>query len=521
MLNKIILTIFLLLVVLIFNSCGKHEVNSITKLSIESHSKFFTNNRTQDMGEAALVDFIKRQDEQKHFVERTVSQIGYPYWDKSIKLIRPATNVAGRNGNESTEIIYVPFVKDSQNYVNAAMIINVQPGKDTSFTYACDWQYYQLKSDNANNYAVFFMQLNKIVFGYSEFIITNKHLFTPKSNPNKHNTSQYSTRIQFSDGSSNFNTGSNRLLELECYDIIITYVCAVCKGNDPQCPLGGTWVEYETVCGWIDYPGEGPGGDPGGGGNGQPTEPCTPQPIQGRNEPGNGVGCPPGPGWIPQPFIPCDPYVQALSANQNFINIMRYLNSSPVLGLSYEIGYDIRNVNQYNPSTYIQKLGTPGQPTIDWNLPANTLSDGFVHSHYAGLNSIFTPEDIIFMAQVFITGHSRDTNNLFFAVTSNYAMPMMVKVGNVAVFRSFCEKIVGTNGFDTDKMRIFAEKFYEKINSDNPDTNEKEFLKLINSYEAQNGLKLYMGNSDCTNWTQRTIDSFGKVLSVTCTGSAE
>jgi hypothetical protein len=34
----------------------------------------------------------------------------------------------------------VPFARDSQNYVNAAMVIKAST-TDTSFEYRCDWQY--------------------------------------------------------------------------------------------------------------------------------------------------------------------------------------------------------------------------------------------------------------------------------------------------------------------------------------------------------------------------------------------
>jgi hypothetical protein len=263
--------------------------------------------------------------------------------------------------------------------------------------------------------------------------------------------------------------------------------------------------------GWVEYCDEGGGGGGGGGGG------CYPFAE------GNwwyNIILPPNPcDSIPPPpptQEPCSQFILNLELNGNFVNVMKYLNSNAALGLDNEVGYEIRDITQYNSASYIPGTGSTSEPTIQWNFPANTVTDGLVHSHYAGLNSIFTPQDIIIMAQLFIANHAKDTNNLFFAMTSSYSLPFLMKVGHPTIFRAFCEKIVGANGNDIKKMDNFAKDFYNKVNTENPDVNEREFLKIIKDYGAGNGLQLFQGDNNCNKWTKREIDNFGTVSSVPC-----
>lgn len=160
--------------------------------------------------------------------------------------------------------------------------------------------------------------------------------------------------------------------------------------------------------------------------------------------------------------------------------------------------------------------GSTEEPIINWPLPSGGL-DGLLHSHYFGYNSIFSPEDVIFMAQIYVWNRARNPSNLFYGLTSSYGMPYLMKVGDETTFRDFAVKIVGENGTDVKKMNFFRNKFYDNINSDNQDKNEKEFLKLLkNEYSVQNGLILYRGNNECNQWTRIKIDGFNDVIPYPC-----
>lgn len=172
------------LVAFIFLGCSlimctkKDQLATAEKEPGGIEKKFFTTNRTQHVDEKVLVDYLVRQHQKNKFVEKTVAQIGYPRWDKMIA-IKTKSNGSGKGASDSTvTTYYIPFVRNSQQYVNASMIINTT-ASDTSFGYRCDWEYAQRQnslnsvSDSAEYHAIFFMVLDKAVFGYTEFDITD------------------------------------------------------------------------------------------------------------------------------------------------------------------------------------------------------------------------------------------------------------------------------------------------------------------------------------------------------------
>ncbi len=71
------------------------------------------------------MQYIQRANDKDNFVEKIISRVGYPRWDKSV--IRKGNLVNGRGATDSTDITYIPFVRDSQNYVNATLGIFTSP----------------------------------------------------------------------------------------------------------------------------------------------------------------------------------------------------------------------------------------------------------------------------------------------------------------------------------------------------------------------------------------------------------
>jgi hypothetical protein len=173
---------FILSAIFLFNACRKTDQQTDQPSITIENSKFFSNHRTADPSEAAIVDFIKRKNAKSPFIDKVISQIGYPYWDKMV--IVPAKGRTTGRGNEdsSQTTFFVPFVRDSQNFVNASMVIQAYPG-DTTFSYRCDWQYQQrvngfpLVDTTAENLAFLFMYLDNNVFGHTRFTITDTTLF--------------------------------------------------------------------------------------------------------------------------------------------------------------------------------------------------------------------------------------------------------------------------------------------------------------------------------------------------------
>lgn len=132
-------------------------------------NRFFNEHTSSVPSVKNITTYIKEKNDSLQFVNKTVNQIGYPRWDKTIIVAKPKASGRG-NSDSSNTTYYVPFVRDSQNYVNASMIINAS-ATDTTFFYKCDWQYGELQnnnsviSDSAEYFAVFFMMMDKSVFG--------------------------------------------------------------------------------------------------------------------------------------------------------------------------------------------------------------------------------------------------------------------------------------------------------------------------------------------------------------------
>ena len=170
---------FLLIVIalLTYIACRKIDRQQITEKNVSAiEEKFFNSHRSNDPTEKALVDFIKSKNDKEHFVEKTVSQIGYPYWDKAIILKTAAGSTKG--ATESTNIVYVPFVRDTEHVVNASLIIRTIPG-DTTFRYLCDWQYRDTGTTgiSARSQSLLLMTLDKNVFGERLYKITDTAAF--------------------------------------------------------------------------------------------------------------------------------------------------------------------------------------------------------------------------------------------------------------------------------------------------------------------------------------------------------
>ena len=317
------------LVAFIFLGCSlimctkKDQLATAEKEPGQIEKRFFTGNRTQNGDEKVLVDYLIRQQQKSKFVEKTVAQIGYPRWDKMIVLKRKG-NKSGRGESDSSiTSYYIPFVRDSQQFVNASMIINTT-ASDTSFGYRCDWQYAQRQnslnsvSDSAEYHAIFFMVLDKAVFGYTEFNITDTSIF-------KHNNLT-PLRIKLTNPTPG-NRGNDYTTVQICQNVIVTWQdcpyprgqcksdgtcdnCDECTNSGPFTYCWTTWIAGGSGSGNTGGPGAGSSVGTGGGGN---TGGGAPPPCPGTSTSQRGQTVTPGcnPGWNGIGIPPADPCLTA------------------------------------------------------------------------------------------------------------------------------------------------------------------------------------------------------------------
>lgn len=141
-----------------------------------------------------------------------------------------------------------------------------------------------------------------------------------------------------------------------------------------------------------------------------------------------------------------------------------------------------------------------------------TLLNGLLHSHYGTLNSIFSADDVLFMARIFKYGYTRDPANLFFVVTSPGGFPYLIKVTNSTKFGVFAQKVI-----DMENSNFaFTRTYNPKLISGNSTNNEKEFLKMMRDLSVGTGMTLYKGNSGCNEWSRMSIDNFDEVSETPC-----
>ena len=189
--------------------------------------------------------------------------------------------------------------------------------------------------------------------------------------------------------------------------------------------------------------------------------------------------------------------------------MFQYLHSAPVISANVETGFSVTR----SITPYVQSTGTDvNNPWINWNIPPNGKIDGLIHSHNCPnpntqcAATILSPQDVIFMAQLFINGNVKDTNNFFFGVANNN-LPYLLKVTNTAKFRLFANEIAG----NANKIKTFIDKYDSKLKSSDPDLNETNFLQMLKDYGIGNGLSLFRGNNSCNEWIKLKAGAYGPV----------
>lgn len=383
---------------LLFVSCRKTDIPTIDATAINAQTvegKFFGQHRTASVEESAIAEFVRGRNSKTHFVEETVKRIGYPRWDKMVKVKTGNSMVIKSNSTtsptssytDSYYTYYLPFVKDSQNHVNATMIITTSPN-DTALNYMCDWQYRNrpygsAKVDtSAERYAMFFMMMDNRTFGHKEFDIIDSRLFaSSNSSSGTKRVGLYNKKNPSSSGITN----TDLLVIEQCTDFYTCrgdsycslgcdYLNCIDVGGPNYCELNATICYYSFSTGggtsWSISGDTGSGGNSGGGygGNGNPGDlpmlPCEGDPYQASkpNQPAystiqsNNAPCG-GSGWVAYNVeIPNEAVLENYDDNINNypieedpMQITFDLNNDPwptissVVPLSKFVGFDGRN----------------------------------------------------------------------------------------------------------------------------------------------------------------------------------
>lgn len=285
------------------------------------------------------------------------------------------TNASGRGSTDTSYTTYfVPFVRGSQNFVNASLVINTSPS-DTVFYYKCDWQYSEWQnnangySDTAMSYAVFFMVMDRAVFGHTKFKITDSLLF-------RHNN--HKAVSVWLDSLSVGGKGNDYYTPVELCQQTTTWGqnCPWlrdglnCNGPNGTCDNCSVCIEPTTttycwtiwalvVTGGGSGGTGGTGGTGGGGGSGGSQTPpnCNPTAVKGANANPN---CEPG--WQPDPTQIANNIIQQLENWDDSIII-----NSSVRPRTVAILDSIRNMGNGNIASMIYFMSLQ-VPAFNWEI---------------------------------------------------------------------------------------------------------------------------------------------------------
>lgn len=328
--------IALVCLVFIFNACKKNDFNQNNPHT--TLKDFFALPTNTNPTVARVAAELKKQNDNKEFIDAFTKLYGYAIWDKAFTLI-PAANspvIPGSqsglsttisiSGNGSTDTtVLVPLVEEGATYVSAFISAKINDTVVMRLYRNSDYLRYPYKTSTPSNYttaeefALRMMLFDNAVFGYTRFIINDKKLFNgivPLPDTSKD--------IRVIDLGTGMIPAATNFAAQICVTHETTVTSHICNTPDhpnciPTCDNCGfplcynyTQSHSETICV--------PTGGGGGGSNGWPTSPPPPPPTGGGGSGGGGGqpgGCPFAPelinsvvppigdcGSIPNPWPP-------------------------------------------------------------------------------------------------------------------------------------------------------------------------------------------------------------------------
>lgn len=173
-----------LVVVLVYVSCRKVDTpgERERKEELKPVSRFFDSHTSADPGVQAITSLMKRENNTYHFLESITSTVGYPRWDKTI-VIKGNSALGRGNTGDTANYYYIPFVRDSQQYVNASLVVRTGGG-DTAVRWLSDWQYADYGFDTTNaaapNARKAFLTLANLdisTFGHHNYLVKDGRIF--------------------------------------------------------------------------------------------------------------------------------------------------------------------------------------------------------------------------------------------------------------------------------------------------------------------------------------------------------
>lgn len=514
----------IILATVVYAACRKVDMPSSKKVveTLEQkQAKFFGTHLSSNPHIQALTGFMKRQDLKYNFVDKTVNQIGYPRWDKSLIASGTSRSSGGRGATgDSSNIVFIPFVRDSQNVVNAALLITTTPS-DTAFRYLCDWQYYDSSATglSGKELSLLLMQLDKNIFGERLYKITDSAAFGGVGPATKY--------VRINSTSATIGQKNEYGRTSDYYVWVTTETCysgyqliPLNEGQVVGCPPGPDcpFYTFETNCEFNSYlvlivtgggtgggsGGSSGGGGTGGGGSGNPPN-CQPTAVRGANANPN---C--DPGWQPVPTPPPPPVPEPIDTLLKKLSIFinNYSDSIYNLSLNQRAEYSFTIVDSNNDvfdTMHVHTNGAGIAVVPNYNVYGGRRLRAVWHSHTGDSTSAITDTTVR-------SGPSGDdVGNLFDLLYKQPPVPVFTECGNVRYALIVTDPSKANNWFRTpgNGPLLLYNKLLQMVYSD-PQVFTNQFheltvqkLHLLIGSSANSGIALYKSsNADKTTYSQ-------------------
>lgn len=220
----------------------------------------------------------------------------------------------------------------------------------------------------------------------------------------------------------------------------------------------------------------------------------------GGSDPGEGSG-PGQPGDPNNPSTPCE-HARLLGLAPQFTDAMTDLKSK--VNANYEAGYVY-----VNPSyQYVQ--GQPNEP--GFNLQITGQIGGMMHSHYTGLLSIYSPDDLYSFVHLYKNGNMWDPSTFSMGLVTASGTQYLLYIDDMTAFQNFADFITTQGSYDA--YSIAYENLFNIRPSNSAATNEANFLNYIRA--ANIGLRLMKGSDNFHDWSPIKSDGNGNIVPYPC-----
>lgn len=491
--------------------------------------KFFAHSVKTDKLILRVIEEIKTRNAGSGFVSEFAVRNGFPVWDKPIisySVNKSAVSKLARSNSEepvTDTFAYIPIVPENSDRVNGFILAKISNGVELLYSLAQDYKAFSFDNggnlNDATQFVITNLLLNKEVFGVADYTITDYQLFTGDPEHDRANQLSIEGRLA---------AGECAIISWESWhcgtpdDVACQNGCDHCGG---LCYPITSSIEICTAPNTVNWPAGGiginpSGGGSGGGGGGEIPHyyPCisSPAPLL----PGDPTPtCPapgPGSGWETHTFNPNNPcdVLDSLLKTTNFKNHLKMLRDSTVL--NYEKGVSF--TNGLNPANYTSQTysGTPDSSNV--NIVLTQPADGIMHSHDNRPNRLhnFSAEDIYKLAYYWSIGQVSSFQTFTYTVVTD-STAYILMVTNPAQFINFAQTWFNTaEHFEAFKTHMYRNHHYgDAGNSILQD--EINFLSALQAPPINGGgFKLFRGNSDMTIFTPIKLNSNGQIRPDPC-----